>query len=445
MAKLVTLRATYRIVTPMFLGGAEPNDCAELRPPSIKGALRFWYRAIDPYYRQNEARIFGGTGKGEGQAMFLLRVSGPREGKETWKKDRYGGFGTGDKNGIRYLSYSLALKPNDRKAVPADSEFTLSFIFRPDSDRPEDRKRPLAALWLLGHIGGLGSRSRRGFGTVALKSWNLPDSSHWQEINGLPLAHEASDADGWLRQFEAGLAKLNEWFPSIHADANPSHTMLRRARFFLIQSSQVGGQKNWCDTSGHTRSEKYTPWEAALNEAGKLLQDYRYKRTVGVSSSDYERVKKHLEVGAVQVLEKTGGTSIIRAAAGVALSGCSPERCAFGLPLTFRYNSFKVQLTDWNGKSRKSADNTDKFETPYATFAGNKHDRSSSPLFIRVVEINGKCHPLFGLLNAPLLASNENVTDGKIGGAGWAAPGRRTLDDFCDKKLKPIVVKEVIW
>ena len=32
------------VVTPMFLGGANVND-AELRIPSIKGMLRFWWRA----------------------------------------------------------------------------------------------------------------------------------------------------------------------------------------------------------------------------------------------------------------------------------------------------------------------------------------------------------------------------------------------------------------
>ncbi|MBA4369031.1 MAG: type III-B CRISPR module RAMP protein Cmr1, partial [Desulfobacterium sp.] len=33
------------IVTPMFLGGSDPKK-AELRAPSVKGALRFWWRAL---------------------------------------------------------------------------------------------------------------------------------------------------------------------------------------------------------------------------------------------------------------------------------------------------------------------------------------------------------------------------------------------------------------
>lgn len=31
-------------ITPMFLAGADPHS-AELRVPSVKGALRFWWRA----------------------------------------------------------------------------------------------------------------------------------------------------------------------------------------------------------------------------------------------------------------------------------------------------------------------------------------------------------------------------------------------------------------
>lgn len=34
------------IITPMFLGGADnsPDAEPELRPPSIRGAMRWWFR-----------------------------------------------------------------------------------------------------------------------------------------------------------------------------------------------------------------------------------------------------------------------------------------------------------------------------------------------------------------------------------------------------------------
>ncbi|WP_143108945.1 type III-B CRISPR module RAMP protein Cmr1, partial [Bathymodiolus thermophilus thioautotrophic gill symbiont] len=41
-----TIVATYRIITPMFISGAKVTE-AELRIPSIKGAIRFWWRALN--------------------------------------------------------------------------------------------------------------------------------------------------------------------------------------------------------------------------------------------------------------------------------------------------------------------------------------------------------------------------------------------------------------
>jgi CRISPR-associated protein Cmr1 len=38
--------ATYRVTTPLFLGGADPDANAELRTSALKGLLRFWFRAI---------------------------------------------------------------------------------------------------------------------------------------------------------------------------------------------------------------------------------------------------------------------------------------------------------------------------------------------------------------------------------------------------------------
>ncbi|WP_416332427.1 RAMP superfamily CRISPR-associated protein [Laceyella tengchongensis] len=54
---------------------------AELRLPSVKGALRYWYRAINPHFQKVpeggkatwEEILFGGTGGGAGQSAFFMR------------------------------------------------------------------------------------------------------------------------------------------------------------------------------------------------------------------------------------------------------------------------------------------------------------------------------------------------------------------------------------
>src|SRR5262249_40638176 len=82
MKSLTQLRIRYRVVTPAFLGGADLSS-AELRPPSIKAALRFWYRAVDPEFSKRDAPnapireslIFGATERGAGQSKVLLTVT----------------------------------------------------------------------------------------------------------------------------------------------------------------------------------------------------------------------------------------------------------------------------------------------------------------------------------------------------------------------------------
>ena len=75
-------------ITPMFLAGAD-GKTPELRPPSIKGALRFWWRAMNGHLvekkkdkngkeywdytelKKQEAEIFGGTDR---RSNFLITV-----------------------------------------------------------------------------------------------------------------------------------------------------------------------------------------------------------------------------------------------------------------------------------------------------------------------------------------------------------------------------------
>lgn len=88
------MSATYRIVTPMFIGGADQTPTDGVRPPSVKGALRFWWRALQwgPCLReagnedaalralhQKEGALFGiaaddGERGRRGQGRFMLKV-----------------------------------------------------------------------------------------------------------------------------------------------------------------------------------------------------------------------------------------------------------------------------------------------------------------------------------------------------------------------------------
>ncbi|MBI3358801.1 MAG: type III-B CRISPR module RAMP protein Cmr1 [Nitrospirae bacterium] len=427
-----TLSATFKIVTPMFIGGADQSPSDGIRPPSVKGALRFWYRAIDPDYKKHEARIFGGSGKDDGQAIFLLTLDRVITETKHWDKERYEclnedhpnkpkDLSTNNKswtlNGNTYLGFSLTMGDNKRTAILSNKTFTIKLLFKRQPDE-QDQKRILAALWLFGHIGGLGSRSRRGFGTVALQSWE----SDWTEMNTLASAHGAGSPEEWLNKFGSGFKQLKEWFPG---DGSPDHTVLGAGRDFYLFTAGHGGESRQCtDRNGQTKAYDYFAWEMAMDVAGKTMQQFRQRYLLTDQNKDYFRIKAHL-------CEKNNLT-----ASGVTpalLSGSAPERVAFGLPLTFRYSSLQnVRIT----------------------FQGTTHDRSASPLWIRIVEINGKCHPFFALLNARLLAQGEKVADQKDVqtakrnnrpvSPSYNAPANTILQTFCSKELEPNAL-EVRW
>ena len=177
-----TLEATYRIVTPMFIGDAE-QKATSLRPPSIKGALRFWWRALNwgrclhkadndvnaalKRLHDEEKRLFGlaAVTKDDhqvgGQGCFLLRVSQEIERTSISEAQQGHAYLLGQglyhcRNG--YLRSALAA-----------GKFTVSLAFRPNTTEL-DRKTLTDTLQVLGLLGGLGSRSRKGLGSIALHS-----------------------------------------------------------------------------------------------------------------------------------------------------------------------------------------------------------------------------------------------------------------------------------
>lgn len=179
------LRARFRIVTPMFIAGAgagADQSKPELRPASIKGALRFWWRALNwapmraravddaaalRALHEAEARLFGiavKQGQG-GQGCFLLSLHGA-----PLKLAELNGFNVSP---IGYLAGQGLHHFNSgftRKALAPDQHFELALCFKPSATRI-DRESIADALYTFGLLGSLGSRARHGFGSVALEHW----------------------------------------------------------------------------------------------------------------------------------------------------------------------------------------------------------------------------------------------------------------------------------
>ncbi|OQB28969.1 MAG: CRISPR system Cmr subunit Cmr1-1 [Euryarchaeota archaeon ADurb.Bin190] len=167
---ITKLEADFRIVTPLFMGGADPT-VPELRVPGIKGVLRFWWRALA--YGKNsgdlekikelEGQIFGSTK--HGQSRVIMEVS--QNEQEPNDDQFFRGF-----NGLAYLGYG----PIDRGVLirnylkpPIDATLNIHIITNEKDDKglgnSEIAENISFALITMGLFGGLGSRSRRGFGS----------------------------------------------------------------------------------------------------------------------------------------------------------------------------------------------------------------------------------------------------------------------------------------
>lgn len=160
------LTAKYRVVTPMFLSGAEQSE-AELRLPSFKGALRFWWRALAKErdvgrLRDVEDRLFGST---RGVSQLRMRLTSA----EITTKSITRKFSPGTWQG--YTGYGLTEK-GARSYIEPGATFAVRVQL--DSFRCTDAEhnRIKEALITLGLVGGLGSRSRNGWGSIALVSLN---------------------------------------------------------------------------------------------------------------------------------------------------------------------------------------------------------------------------------------------------------------------------------
>ena len=187
----LSIRMPLVTLTPLFLGGAEPRGQPELRASSIRGALRFWLRALlggcygaDEHalqaIRQQEAQTFGAAGgrDGAGASKVVVRVlpaSRARSGSEQAASFIHP-WNTPRDRPRSYLFFSMASSRVRGQEIPARSfidpqfEFDLELASRPglpELDAREALYTAVRAAWLLLHLGGLGARARRLGGALA--------------------------------------------------------------------------------------------------------------------------------------------------------------------------------------------------------------------------------------------------------------------------------------
>ncbi|WP_045118687.1 type III-B CRISPR module RAMP protein Cmr1 [Haliangium ochraceum] len=204
---MIRMVADYELVTPAFIGGADnQTGFPELRVPSIKGALRFWWRALRwrqgisvAQLREQEARLFGSADSTIGRSRVSLALTGmtPSSGAKVSKRgakvselfDAAGARTTQQRRqpapGLTYLGYGLVTAKDgklERGCLRPPLAFQLSLMFDPRErqDAKALTEQLAQAMQALGLLGGLGARSRRGFGSVALRALRIDGENAWE-------------------------------------------------------------------------------------------------------------------------------------------------------------------------------------------------------------------------------------------------------------------------
>ncbi len=339
---------TLETITPLFLGGADQQP--ELRPASVRGALRFWLRAmfggvigdgdIDRLH-QLEANVFGKTEVGSPIVIRILDHPPASNVQEL------------NQPGCGYLWFSMKKRnaPN-RQAISAATRWRAILQMR----RGEDAivNRAVEALWLLSQLGSLGARSRRGAGSLQIR-----------QVAGWPVAVpspvvQATTPTALHTELEAGLrqirANLTEWI------SPPPLSALRESEFDLLHPDVCGV---W------VLDQLFDRWRDALEALGLAMQSFR----VRFPRSDYPGVPDDY----ANVKSALQGNNLAEPV----------QRAAFGLPIVFYFSSLGGQR---------------------GTLEGDEHDRRSSPLIIRVTQLaNGKFVVVLIVFYAKLLPDGERL------------------------------------
>jgi CRISPR-associated protein Cmr1 len=362
-------------------GNRGPVPVPDLRASSIKGALRFWFRAAAPDFAAVEAGIFGSAESG--QSRVLLALSADRL-SDDWQFDRTrfdrfndppGRGNTHTRNGFSYCAFPFGMRGGMRRGIDPGQSFGLRLRVAANrrGESPDARRllctRIGLSFWLAVHLGGLGARSRRGFGSLQLTGLATTDFDSSIDLSPLP---DSDDAGPWFQELGRRLTLVRE---SLGGFASGHHPHLAGARLKLLPQG-------------------FDTWEQALNAGGRALQDFRQRL-----GPDYRRVKAHLCL--VQRGARYAGITPTQLAQG-------PDRAAFGLPLTFRYSTVTREVVDnRNGGTREVP-----VEITFAARRGDETiDRSASPIHLRVVQIGRRFFALFLWLPSDLLPPGAGLVD----------------------------------
>ncbi|MFO8009180.1 MAG: type III-B CRISPR module RAMP protein Cmr1 [Dehalococcoidia bacterium] len=248
------------LITPLLAAGADSKNRDPqnegLRPASIRGDLRYWFRAMmGPYcdlaqLKTLESRVFGST---DGKSPILIRSrfpSTPKTGKYPVRMN--------DPNPPPGKNFNPQWP-----AIDSGQSCSVSFSF-PDSAIKEGSVC-LNSLLLISMLSGIGGRTRRGFGSV---QFNQKATDEGKVIENLPVFNipTAKDLDDIKPCYEDGIKKVKSNFYAFSSSTAVKGT----DKFATLENGKVriwlvkplrGFWTKWDDAMNGLRTSIYKPYK----------------------------------------------------------------------------------------------------------------------------------------------------------------------------------------
>lgn len=236
------------VVTPLFLYGADGKK-SELRISSIKGLLRFWWRAINHHLsieelRKKEFLIFGGVSEDDKNKTVKSKVSIRMLDKHLTTLDFSKELNKNDYSGIYYLLYSV-IDLNKKEAINTGDCFEIEF----KTTQKEFLEEYLKALLFLQFFGGLGTRNRRGAGSIRIIELKGYDEFNYIKYKGLFYTDSINSKEELIKRFKELSSLVNN-----KAKEN-SYSVVKGSKVIIFDSKKT--------------------WQEALNFIGEKFKKFR--------------------------------------------------------------------------------------------------------------------------------------------------------------------------
>ncbi|MGD9627467.1 MAG: type III-B CRISPR module RAMP protein Cmr1 [Methanobacteriales archaeon] len=240
-------------ITPVFIAGADQRyiDNEGLRAPTLKGLLRWWFRALmggivsEKALRRFEEEIFGSTDKKSPVRILSFCDNQPSMINIP-----------GD---LQYLWFSMKMQRKNKElyCYPPKTEFEIILC----SENEDFLKLVTGCLWLLIYLGGVGSRNRRGAGSLKVKK--VKPSITYDFVFE---KNNVIDAKSFM---EKNLKKI---FDDFKKCVNEKYDIPQRSPYFPILSKS---------SAKVTLGPQYNDWKEALGEIEKKYKNFRRKKLKG--------------------------------------------------------------------------------------------------------------------------------------------------------------------